>query len=88
MTDNDKTLKAIAKTLEAIKDEMVKQTAIWKQINDKTHSWNIPNPDGFDDDIDEDEEDDHNDDDIDEDEEDDHNDDDLPEMGDTTEETN
>lgn len=76
MTDNDKTLKAIAKSLEAIKDEMVKQTAIWKQINDKTHSWNIPNPDGFDDDED-----------IDEDEEDDHNDD-EPEMGDTTEETN
>lgn len=73
MTDNDKTLKAIAKALEAIKDEMVKQTAIWKQINDKTHSWNIPNPDGFDDDED-----------IDEDAE--PFDDDEPEMGDTTEE--
>lgn len=73
MTDNDKTLKAIAKSLEAIKDEMVKQTAIWKQINDKTHSWNIPNPDGCDD-IDEDEAEPF--------------DDDEPEMGDTTEETN
>ena len=49
MTD-DKTLQAIANALESIKDEMKKQTAIWQQINDKTHSWNIPNPDGFDDD--------------------------------------
>ena len=74
MTDNDKTLKTIAAALNQIKDEMVKQTAIWKQINDKTHSWNIPNPDGFDDD------------DIDEDEAEPF--DDEPEMGDTTEETN
>lgn len=49
MKDEKKELQSIAAALNSIKEELKKQTAIWKQINDKTHSWNIPNPDGCDD---------------------------------------